>query len=161
MKRVYLFLLLIISSIGLMAQNRYIETIYDPIDSTLLEQYTYEDSTLIESIHYVYKSMDDLALKIEYTYHNNGVVNTRTLENYRNNQIVGRWQYTADDLLLFEESWKYDNKGRLLWRRQTFYDGAYIDKFIEKRKYRKDSYEVKAYLNKKLQYEYSDTISAN
>ena len=161
MKRIYLFLLLIISSIGLMAQNRSTETVYDPIDSTLLEEYTFEEERLIQSTHYVYKSMGDLALKIEYTYHKNGVVNTRTLESYRNNKITGRWQYTADDLMLFEESWKYDSKNRLRYRKQTFYDGAYIDKFIEKRKYRKDSYEVKAYLNKKLQYEYSDTISAS
>ena len=135
MKKASIFLwLTLILSMSVMAQNRYTETILDENDSTIIEQLTFEDSTLIMSTHYIYESMGSLAVIIKYSYRDNGAVDTRTLENYHNNKIIGRWQYTADDLLLLEEHWKYNHQGRLTLRKQIFYDGAYVDTLVEKRK---------------------------
>lgn len=159
MKKICLFIGLIVLSFNMMAQQRDTTLIHDEVDSTLLEQIIYKDSKLIESTHYIYESLGELAVTIKFTYREDGVVDTRTLENYHNHLLMDRWQYTADEILLMEEHWKYDHQNRLISRKQTFYEGAYIDNLIEKRKYKGSICKVTFYLNNKLIHEYTDNSS--
>ena len=156
MKLFYLFIGCMLLSFGTQAQNRYTKTIVDETDSSIIEQVIYQDSIAIESTHYIYKYSGELAVTVKYSYREDGVVDTRTLENFNNNQLTSRWQYSPDEYLLMEEHRKYDRQGRLVNRKQTFYDGAYQDNIVEKRKYKGDICKVTIYLNDELKHEYTD-----
>lgn len=82
-----------------------------------------EAGAVIASRHHVYDSHNNLAVIIEYTYDDNGVVESRTLRSYdKLGRELRMETYSADDYLLFVQQNKYDKQGRKTKTVQTSYD---------------------------------------
>ena len=79
---------------------------------------------------------------VEYTYSpDSGVVVKRTVSCYDKKERLSEVrQYTADELLLWVEKRKYDRRGNLVSRTQTFYNEEDTDTTVEKRSYSFDSH---------------------
>lgn len=118
-----------------------------------------KDGHLERSCHNIFDNKDRLANSICYTYNEQGIVETRSVESYDTQQrLTQRNIYTADDELLLEETMKYDNHNNLVKRTQYFYEGDKCDKVVEKRSYEYNADGAVAhcryYLNGELYYEF-------
>ena len=98
---------------------------------------------LIATTHYIYARGGNLVQSVEYTYDaDSGNVTKRTVSDYdKKERVKTVRQYTADELLLWEESRKYDRRGNLVKRVQTFYNDNDKETSVEKRQYRYDSHD--------------------
>ena len=87
---------------------------------------------LKQSQHDVYDNHDRLAASIVYTYDDStGIVETRTLTGYNKKGHIRRVEvYSADDVLLFSDTYHYTLGGRLRHRIQKSFDenGTLIEK---------------------------------
>ena len=97
---------------------------------------------LISTMHYIYARGGNLAQSVEYTYDaDSGNVVKRTVSDYdKREQLKTVRQYTADELLLWKEYRKYDCRGNLTRRVQTFYSDNDKETTVEKRTYSYDSH---------------------
>ena len=97
---------------------------------------------LIASTHCIYARGGNLVQSIEYTYDaDSNVVIKRTVSQYDNRErLKSVSQYSADELLLWEESRRYDRRGNLTKRTQTFYNDNEKTVTVEKRSYTYDSH---------------------
>ncbi len=90
------------------------------------------DGKLQQSQHDIYDSHDRLAVRIVYTYDDStGAVETRTLTGYDRQGRIQRVEvYSADERLLFTDTYHYRRNGTLRKRVQCSYDenGQLIDK---------------------------------
>ena len=90
------------------------------------------DGKLQQSQHDIYDSHDRLAVRIVYTYDDStGAVETRTLTGYDRQGRIQRVEvYSADERLLFSDTYHYRRNGTLRKRVQCSYDenGQLIDK---------------------------------
>lgn len=90
------------------------------------------DGKLQLSQHDIYDSHDRLAVRIVYTYDDStGAVETRTLTGYDRQGRIQRVEvYSADERLLFSDTYHYRRNGTLRKRVQCSYDenGQLIDK---------------------------------
>jgi len=112
-------------------------------DGDLLELRQYDlRQRLISSTHCIYAEGGNIAMSIEYNYSSDsGVVAKRAVSRYdRNERLVSVEQYTADELLLWAEKRKYDKKGNLKKRTQTFFDDGNTETTVEQRIYSYDRY---------------------
>ena len=94
------------------------------------------DGRLSQSQHDIYDSHDRIAVSVIYEYDDStGAVTTRTLRGYDRQGRVQRIEiYSADERLLFTETYHYRRNGHLRKRVQCTYDddGVLIDKSIIK-----------------------------
>ena len=92
---------------------------------------------LVASTHYIYARGGNLVQSIEYSYNaDSGAVTKRTVSDYdKNERLRTVRQYAADELLLMEEFRKYDRRGNLTKRSQTFYNEMEKETTVEKREY--------------------------
>lgn len=92
---------------------------------------------LIATTHCIYVRGGNLVQSIEYTYDaDSGNVTKRTVSDYdKNERLKTVRQYSADELLLWEECRKYDRRGNLTKRVQTFYNDNEKETTVEKRTY--------------------------
>lgn len=92
------------------------------------------DGKLQQSQHDIYDSHDRLAVRIVYTYDDStGAVETRTLTGYDRQGRIQRVEvYSADERLLFTDTYHYRRNGTLRKRVQCSYDdnGTLIDKQV-------------------------------
>ena len=92
------------------------------------------DGKLQQSQHDIYDSHDRLAVRIVYTYDDStGAVESRTLTGYDRQGRIQRMEiYSADERLLFTDTYHYRRNGTLRKRVQCSYDenGTLIDKQI-------------------------------
>ena len=112
-------------------------------DGDVLEVRQYDQrGRLYGSTHCIYAEGGNIAMSIEYNYSSDsGVVAKRTVSTYdRNERLVSVEQYTADELLLWAEKRKYDKKGNLKKRTQTFFDDGNTETTVEQRIYSYDRY---------------------
>lgn len=90
------------------------------------------DGKLQQSQHDIYDSHDRLAVRIVYTYDDStGAVESRTLTGYDRQGRIQRMEiYSADERLLFTDTYHYRRNGTLRKRVQCSYDenGQLIDK---------------------------------
>ncbi|KWW31980.1 MAG: hypothetical protein AUK63_76 [bacterium P3] len=90
------------------------------------------DGKLQQSRHDIYDSRNRLAVRIVYTYDDStGAVETRTLTGYDRHGRVQRMEiYSADERLLFSDTYRYRRNGQLRRRIQRSYDdnGRLIDR---------------------------------
>ncbi len=110
-------------------------------DGDLLELRRYNDrGILYSSEHYIYGEGGNLIQKVEYAYSSDsGVVTKRTVSAYdKHERLKTVEQYSADELLLWREKRRYDRRGNLVVRRQTFYHEDETDTSMERRKYSYD-----------------------
>lgn len=100
-------------------------------------QCTYDESgRLVSSKHNIYDNKDRLAVAVVYGYGEKGVVEERQLISYDAQQRISkRMIYSADEVLLMEEAFKYDKWGNLIKRVQYLYDEG-KQKIVETRRYR-------------------------
>ena len=100
-------------------------------------QCTYDESgRLASSKHNIYDNKDRLAVAVVYGYGEKGVVEERQLISYDAQQRISkRMIYAADEVLLMEETFKYDKWGNLIKRVQYLYDEG-NQKIVETRRYR-------------------------
>ena len=127
----------LIQSIACFILVFYSHSISAQTDDTLVCRLTYRsDSTVASSEHRVYDEKSTLAVTITYTYDERGVVDTRQLCSFnRQRQLIQRMIYSADDVLLMEERFKYDRHGNLTKREQTTYEDEQPMTTIETRRY--------------------------
>lgn len=120
------------------SQNKQYTFDYDG-DLVELRQYDLR-KRLISSTHCIYAEGGNLAMSIEYTYHpDSTVVTRRTVSTYdKRERLASIEQYTADELLLWTERRKYDKKGNLKKRTQTFYNDDEVTVTTETRTYTYD-----------------------
>lgn len=92
---------------------------------------------LIATTHCIYARGGNLVQSIEYSYDaDSGAVIKRTVSDYdKHERLNAVRQYTADELLLWEETRKYDRRGNLVRRIQTFYNDTDKETTVEKRTY--------------------------
>lgn len=113
---------------------------------------------LSSSTHFIYADGGNLAMSVEYAYDSDsGVVTKRTVSVYdRHERLVTIEQYTADELLLWRESRKYDRRGNLIRRVQTFYNDEETETTVEKRSYSYDRFgnwtQCRYFMNGKAMY---------
>lgn len=110
-------------------------------DGDLLESHQYDlKGRLYSSTHYIYAEGGNLVMTIEYIYDlDSGVVAKRTVSTYdKRERLASIEQYTADELLLWTERRKYDKKGNLKKRTQTFYNDDEVTVTTETRTYTYD-----------------------
>lgn len=92
------------------------------------------DGKLQQSQHDIYDSHDRLAVRIVYSYDDStGAVETRTLTGYDRQGRIQRMEiYSADERLLFTDTYHYRRNGTLRKRVQCSYDenGTLIDKQV-------------------------------
>lgn len=92
------------------------------------------DGKLQQSQHDIYDSHDRLAVRIVYSYDDStGAVETRTLTGYDRQGRIQRMEiYSADERLLFSDTYHYRRNGTLRKRVQCSYDenGTLIDKQV-------------------------------
>lgn len=92
------------------------------------------DGKLQQSQHDIYDSHDRLAVRIVYTYDDStGAVESRTLTGYDRQGRIQRMEiYSADERLLFTDTYHYRRNGTLRKRVQCSYDenGTLIDKQV-------------------------------
>lgn len=92
------------------------------------------DGSLQQSQHDIYDSHGRLAVRIVYTYDDStGAVESRSLTGYDTQGRVRRIEiYSADDRLLFSDTFQYRRNGQLRRRVQRTYDdnGSLIDKQV-------------------------------
>ena len=95
---------------------------------------------LISSEHYIYGSGGNLVQSIKYIYvADSGVVTKRTVSNYdKRERLSSIDQYSADELLLWSEKRKYDRRGNLVKRVQTFCNDDEVTVTTERRVYTYD-----------------------
>ena len=94
------------------------------------------DGRLVSSTHPIYDEEGTLTASIGYTYDEQGVVETRQMTGYNaHGQIERRIIYSADEILLLEETYKYDRKGHMTRHEQTTYEVGRPIKTVETRKY--------------------------
>ena len=90
------------------------------------------DGKLQQSQHDIYDSHDRLAVRIVYTYDDStGAVESRSLTGYDRQGRIQRMEiYSADERLLFSDTYHYRRNGTLRKRVQCSYDenGQLIDK---------------------------------
>ena len=90
------------------------------------------DGKLQQSQHDIYDSHDRLAVRIVYTYDDStGAVESRSLTGYDRQGRIQRMEiYSADERLLFTDTYHYRRNGTLRKRVQCSYDenGQLIDK---------------------------------
>ncbi|MBQ7710548.1 MAG: hypothetical protein IJT39_01820 [Bacteroidales bacterium] len=90
------------------------------------------DGKLQQSQHDIYDSHDRLAVRIVYTYDDStGAVESRSLTGYDRQGRIQRVEvYSADERLLFTDTYHYRRNGTLRKRVQCSYDenGQLIDK---------------------------------
>jgi len=95
-----------------------------------------EAGKLQQSQHDIYDSHDRLAVRIVYTYDDStGAVESRTLIGYDQQGRVKRMEvYSADERLLFSDTYRYRRNGQLRKRVQCSYDdnGNLIEKQVIK-----------------------------
>lgn len=112
-------------------------------DGDIVELLQYDRlERLISSTHYIYAAGGNLAQTVTYTYStDSGIVKERTVSNYdRHERLASIEKYTADELLLMTEKYKYDRKGNLVRRVQTFYNDDDVTVTTEKRVYTYDNH---------------------
>lgn len=99
-----------------------------------------QQGRLSNTTHCIYAEGGNLAMSIEYTYHpDSGFVTRRTVSTYdKRERLKAVEQYTADELLLWSETRKYDKKGNLKKRTQTFYNDDEVTTTVELRSYTYD-----------------------
>lgn len=92
---------------------------------------------LLSSTHYIYGPKGSLAETVEYTYSpDSNVVTTRKVATYDKYERLKTVQlFTADELLLMTEKYKYDRYGNLVRRTQKFYEDDLQRTTVEERKY--------------------------
>lgn len=92
------------------------------------------DGKLQQSQHDIYDSHDRLAVRIVYTYDDStGAVESRSLTGYDRQGRIQRMEiYSADERLLFTDTYHYRRNGTLRKRVQCSYDenGTLIDKQV-------------------------------
>ena len=92
------------------------------------------DGKLQQSQHDIYDNHDRLAVRIVYSYDDStGAVENRTLTGYDRKGRMKRMEiYSADDRLLFTDTYYYRRNGKLRKRVQCNYDenGTLIDKQV-------------------------------
>ncbi|MCR4828567.1 MAG: hypothetical protein K5864_03790 [Bacteroidales bacterium] len=78
---------------------------------------------LVSSVHYIYAADARLLQTVAYGYGSDtAIVTTRTVSKYNKKERLTKVeQYSADELLLMKEQYKYDKHGNLTRRTQTFY----------------------------------------
>ena len=128
-------------------------------DGDVVELLQYDmRGTLYSSTHCIYGKAGKLVMSIEYSYSaDSAKVTKRTVSEYdRNERLATVRQYTADELLLWSEKRKYDRRGNLVKRVQTFYNDDNTESTVERRTYTFDSHgnwlECKYSLNGKEMY---------
>lgn len=112
-------------------------------DGDIVELLQYDKlGRLVSSTHYIYALGGNLAQTVMYTYSSDsGIVKERTVSNYdRYERLASVEKYSADELLLMTEKYKYDRKGNLIRRVQTFYNDEDMTVTTEKRVYTYDSH---------------------
>lgn len=110
MKRILFFLVMAVS-LSAMAQEQTSNVQRD------------DEGNILSSTHGVFDSHDRLAVLITYSYDDQGVVYTRTLQSYDNQGRPVRIEiYSADEYLLFTENIRYDRQGRRSKEVQVSYD---------------------------------------
>ncbi len=112
-------------------------------DGDLLEMRGYDlKNRLISSTHYIYGEGGNLIQSIEYEYSaENGVILTRAVSFYdKKERLKTVCHYTADELLIRSEEFKYDRKGNWIKRTQTFYEEEEQIVTVETRSYNYDSH---------------------
>ena len=120
------------------SQNRQYTFDYDG-DVVELRQYDLR-GRLTSSTHCIYSDGGNLSQSIEYTYDaDSGIVTRRTVSVYdKKERLASINQYTADELLLWSERRKYDRRGNLVRRTQTFYNDDEVQTTVECRSYTYD-----------------------
>lgn len=122
-------------SIDDVSQNRQYKFDYDG-DVLELRQFDLR-GRLIATTHCIYARGGNLVQSIEYTYDvDSGIVTKRTVSDYdKHERLKSVHQYSADELLLWNENRKYDRRGNLVRRIQTFYNDTDKETTVEKRDY--------------------------
>lgn len=120
------------------SQNRQYTFDYDG-DVVELRQYDLR-GRLTSSTHCIYAEGGNLTQSIEYTYDaDSSIVTRRTVSEYdKKERLASISQYTADELLLWSERRKYDRRGNLVRRTQTFYNDDDVQTTVERRTYTYD-----------------------
>lgn len=122
-------------SVESLSQNR--QYLFD-YDGDVLEMRQFDlRGRLIASTHCIYAVGGNLAQSIEYAYDaDSGIVTRRTVSDYDKHERLAKVsQYSADELLLWEEKRKYDRRGNMVRRVQTFYNDGKKEVTVEKRLY--------------------------
>ena len=112
-------------------------------DGDVLELRQYDlRGRLFTSTHCIYAEGGNLAMSVEYTYDaDSGVVTKRTVSTYdKKERLVSVEQYTSDELLLWSEKRKYDRRGNMTKRVQTFYHDDETTVTVERRSYYYDNH---------------------
>lgn len=95
-----------------------------------------QNAVVRQSSHPVFDADGRLAVIIAYGYDSAGVVCLRTVADYdRHGRIEKKFFYTADDLLLVKELYRYDRHGNMTWKKQSFYEDDEEWVNVEERKY--------------------------
>lgn len=93
---------------------------------------------LVSSVHYIYAAGGRLLQTVAYGYgRDTAIVATRTVSYYKKKERLTKVeQYSADELLLMKEQYKYDKHGNMTRRTQTFYgDDGTKTTTVERRSY--------------------------
>lgn len=116
-------------------------------------------SRLLRTFHYIYDREGRRAAAVVYSYGDSSFVETRTLEQYDSHgRLLKRYQYTADEMLIFKETYSYNRRGDLRKRVQISYETAQPSRTVETRRYGYDASGVlisaRYYLDGTLYYTY-------
>lgn len=99
-----------------------------------------ESGRLTSSTHDVYNHEGMLAVSFEYTYNEQGVVETRTIIGYdKYERHLSTHTYTCDDELIWYELYRYDRHGNLTKRTQVLYEGGETIKNVYTYRYKYNS----------------------
>ena len=107
-------------------------------DGDVLQLLTFDlKGRLYSSTHCIYGDEGNLVQTVEYVYGaDTGVVQKRTVTDYDKYERASRIvQYSADELALWKESRKYDRRGNMVRRVQTFYYDEEVTTTDESRAY--------------------------
>lgn len=110
-------------------------------DGDVLEMRQFDmQNRLYSSTHYIYAVGGNLAMSVEYVYTaDTGVVAKRTVSTYdKHERLKIVEQFTADELLILSEKYKYDRRGNLVRRTQTSYYDEEVVTNTERRRYTYD-----------------------
>ncbi|MBQ0015353.1 MAG: hypothetical protein KBT04_00005 [Bacteroidales bacterium] len=113
---------------------------------------------LVRSFHDIYDQDGVLSVQVSYAYDSAGVVEYRYLTAYNaSRQVVTKEQYTADDVLVYSESNKYDRRGNRVRSDRRYYFDQQVERVVETRKYSYDKSgkveRCQYYMNGKLYYD--------
>ena len=128
-------------------------------DGDILETRVYsaaDSSKLASSVHYIYARGGSLAASVRYDYRSeDGVVEYHTNSYFTSGRLVRRSIFSSDEVLVYEEQFRYDRHGRLVRRKAVAYDGAYQTRTLEKRTYTGSRCHAKVFHDGQLIYDNS------